>query len=204
MCQVCQPPSAQFHHLLAERFISLGCVAQQGFKVAEHKHTGSCLMTECGSGRNCGNSLTLFSVITSEFPTYTHAIAKEPLSLRDTLNILCEGWPFFPPGGKGKNREGRKWEEREKADKKMSDPLGVDLALCNSILCTPPNFIPFKCAHSFSHSQKTHCLKQRSNIITQQSSTISVITFSHRIGRHWDLNERLESEISTILRTRAT
>lgn len=35
-------------------------------------HRWSCLMTECGWRWNCGNSLTMSSVITSAFPTYTH------------------------------------------------------------------------------------------------------------------------------------
>lgn len=108
-CQVSKPASAWFDHLPAEPFITLCCALLEPLEVSRRKH----LMTECSSRRNFGNSLTLFSAITSEFPTYAHTPAKKLLLLRHTKHIMWEDGLFSPLGGKVKNRESRKWEERQ-------------------------------------------------------------------------------------------
>ena len=89
------------------------------------------------------------------FP-HTHTCnGKEAIVTQTHWTHYLRGWPFFLKDWKVKNRECRKGEERRKADKTKPDPLRADSALCNTIWCTPPNLIPFKHTHSFSHSQKT-------------------------------------------------
>ena len=82
----------------------------------------------------------------SLFPTFTHKLRQRNYCPSDTLNTLCEAMAFFflHRVEKWSIESAGRGGERGKEDKTMSDPLRADLSLCNTILCTPPNLIPFK------------------------------------------------------------
>lgn len=171
-CEVCRPSAVWFHYLPSECFSALCCVL-----IVPLCTFGGCV--KCRSTntqvelsddriwpqaklwelpRTVLTDYLCVSHLHTHSYTHTHMLRQRNYCPSDTLNTLSERMALFEQGGKVKNRECRKGEERRKAHKNMSDPLR-QIWHCVIQSCAPHPIWSLLNTRTHSPAHRKHYLK---------------------------------------------